>query len=284
MRSPMTEQFSTETSDGVRLEGWSVGDGPVLIGLHGGLGLDASYLAPALEGLATQLRVVAYDQRGHGQSGGRESLPAASLSTFAQDVDAVRKSLGADRFILFGHSYGGFIALEYAIRHPQRLAGLILCATSASLEHLSAATDRVNSFGRPEELSALEQLLTSPPESDEAFGEHWCAITPLYFRDHALSRRQAFERTLFSAAGYAASARCLGQYDVAGKLHEIHAPTLLLHGAHDWLMPSAVVGAQLAQAIPHASRVTFEDSAHYPFIEEPSLWTSAVSNWIEAIS
>jgi proline iminopeptidase len=284
VRSPTTEEFSTETPDGVRLKGWTIGgSGPPLVGLHGGLGLDASYLAPALEPVSARAAVVAFDQRGHGRSSGRESLATASLVTFARDVDAVRDGLGAERLVLFGHSYGGFIALEYALRFPERIAGLVLCATSASLSHLGGAMDRVASLSRPEELTALTELLSAPPESDEAFGEKWCTITPLYFRDHQLSRRHLFQRTCFSAAGYAASARCLSEYDVAGRLHEIKAPTLLLHGAHDWLMPSAVAGAELGEGIRHSTRVTFEESAHYPFIEEPEPWARAVSKWLESI-
>lgn len=281
----MTKEFSAKAPDGISLNGWAIGDGegPLVIGLHGGLGLDASYLLPALDGFPSTVRVVAYDQRGHGRSGGRDSLPAASLSTFARDLEAVRESVDAERFVLFGHSYGGFIALEYAIRYPERLAGLILCATSASLSHFSGALERVGQFGRPDELSALHELLTTPPESDQVFGDKWCAITPLYFRDHAISHRQAFERSHFSAAGYAAGARCLAEYDVVGKLNRIHAPTLLLHGAHDWLMPSATAGAELAQGLQQASHITFGESGHYPFIEEPTVWSSAVSGWIRRL-
>jgi len=284
VRPAMTQEFSAETPDAGRLEGWAVGgSGPPLVALHGGLGLDSSYLTPALVNLSTRVPVVAFDQRGHGRSNGRESLATASLATFTRDVDAVRECLGAERIVLLGHSYGGFIALEYALRFPEHLAGLILCATSASLSHLSDAVDRVASSSRPDELTALTELLTVPPESDESFGEKWCTITPLYFRDHELSRRAEFARTCFSAAGYAASARCLSEYAVAERLSEITAPTLLLHGAHDWLMPPAVAGVELAHGVAHATRVTFDESAHYPFIEEPESWANVVSDWLRSI-
>lgn len=271
------------TSDGVSLRGRVTGKGPLMIGVHGGLGIDAGYLWGAFDSLADSHQIVCFDQRGHGRSGGRETLDRSSRETLVEDIDCVRRHAGAGRVILFGHSYGGFLALEYAARFPERVAGLALCSTSASLDHVAAAVDRVASSARPDEFSALETLLTDPPASDEQFGALWRAVTPLYFADHDPRRGDVFSATRFSSAGYAAGARFLSSYDMRPRLAEIEAPVSLFHGANDWIMNASTAGDKLARGIPHATRFTFARSGHYPFIEEPTSWKANFTDWAQRL-
>ncbi len=102
------------------------GKGNPLICLHGGMGVDSSYLkVPGILQLANKGRqVLIFDQRGHGRSG-RSNLKFYSHSSWVEDVR------GTDRFALMGHSYGGFIALEFALKHPTYITHLILVGTSA---------------------------------------------------------------------------------------------------------------------------------------------------------
>ena len=256
------------------------GRGPTMLVLHGGLGIDCSYLRTALAPLATDFRVVCYDQRGHGRSTGRESLASADRGILIEDADAVRDGYGADRVLLFGHSYGGFVALEYALQHPDRVAGLVLCATSASVAHVPTALAAAATFARRDELQALHAVLTNPPSSDEEFGEIWRTITPLYFKDHDPVRARTFDDTRYSALGYAAGARWLADYDVRSRLTHIDVPVLLLHGACDWLMPADVVGIQLAAGLRHATRIVFHESGHYPFVEERRAFLKVIRSWL----
>jgi proline iminopeptidase len=259
----------------------SIGLGPTMLVLHGGLGIDSSYLHDALSPLATELRVVFYDQRGHGCSTGRQSLATAERDILVEDAEAMRTTL-AERVLLFGHSYGGFVALEYALRYPDRVTGLVLCATSASVAHVSGALAAVSTRARSLELEALHAILTSPPSSDSEFSDLWRAIAPLYFKDQAVGRASAFDGTRYSAAGYAAGARWLADYDVRSRLDEIEVPVLLLHGTHDWLMPADVAGSELAAALKRPTRVTFHDSGHYPFLEQPDAFVDSIRSWLRS--
>ncbi len=271
------------TDDGVSLRGRVAGKGPLIIAVHGGLGIDAEYLSSAFDSLRGTHTIVCFDQRGHGRSDGRESLNQSTRETLVDDIDAVRRHAGADRAIVFGHSYGGFLALEYAARYRDRVAGLALCATSASLDHIGPAVDLVSTYARSDELSALHKLLTDPPASDEEFASLWRAITPVYFADHESGRSKTFDSTRFSAAGYAAGTGWLSSYDMRSRLSALRVPIALFHGAHDWLMNSRTAGNELCEALPGATRFVFEQSGHYPFIEEPRLWERRLSEWLSEL-
>lgn len=99
------------------------GDGPPVVFIHGA-GLDHRMWRPQIAALEAEYETVAYDYRGHGgtEPTDREAL---SVGLLAEDLRALVQELGLDRPVLCGHSYGGLIAAEYAIRYPDDVAGLV---------------------------------------------------------------------------------------------------------------------------------------------------------------
>jgi len=97
------------------------GDGPPVVFVHG-LGWDHRSWYPQLDALAAEYDVVAYDYRGHGETGGGASV--RSIAQLADDLHGLVDELGLDRPVLCAHSYGGLIASEYAIRYPDGLSGI----------------------------------------------------------------------------------------------------------------------------------------------------------------
>src|SRR5215475_11424300 len=116
--------------DSVHLACEQWGRGASLICLHGGMGVDSAYLkVPGLLGLAgDRRRLVIYDQRGHGGSD-RATPQGYSRGLWVEDLRALAAQVVASPFALLGHSYGGFIALEFAVRHCSALSHLILVGT-----------------------------------------------------------------------------------------------------------------------------------------------------------
>src|ERR1700722_18402705 len=110
---------------------------PVLI-IHGGPGLSQAYLQPQMEKLSEDAQVIFYDQRGCGKSTGEINPETISLTTYIEDIEVIRKYFGWEKMSLLGHSWGGFLAMQYAILHPQSIRKLILLNTMpASSEDLS---------------------------------------------------------------------------------------------------------------------------------------------------
>lgn len=108
----------------------SGGTGPVLVLLHGWMATADLNFGFAYAALSREFRVVAFDQRGHGQ--GLRTSGRFTLARCADDVTAVLDALDITRAIIVGYSMGGPIALHVARRHPTRTAGLVLCATAGS--------------------------------------------------------------------------------------------------------------------------------------------------------
>ena len=101
------------------------GEDPIIV-VHGGPGLDHSYLQPGLDVLAVRHTLVYYDQRATGRSTSGLDSVAINLDTFVEDIDALRQALGYERISVLTHSFGALIGLEYALRHPENLRSLIL--------------------------------------------------------------------------------------------------------------------------------------------------------------
>src|SRR5216683_2387884 len=103
-----------------------IGQGQPVIVLHGGPDFDHRYLLPEMDRLADSLRLIYYDQRGRGRSGDRVRPEDVTLESEMGDLDTVRRHFGLGSVAILGHSWGTVLALEYAIRHPDRVSHLIL--------------------------------------------------------------------------------------------------------------------------------------------------------------
>lgn len=262
----------------------TLGHGPPILLMHGGLGLDHTTLRPWLDPLSDSAELIYYDHVGNGRSeftGRRESL---TNERWVADADALRERLGHERLVVFGHSYGGLLALEYALRHPDRLDGLILCNVAPALDYPETVMANARRKA-PDEATfqAVLDALSGPVEDDEAAAAAFRRIHPLYFRAYDPARHDAvLDDVRFRAESMNRSTfECLPSFDVSGRLEEIETPTLVLSGADDWIMPPEQGGARVARGIPHAEHVIFGESGHWPFVEERARFLAVVRDWLE---
>lgn len=268
-----TRLFVAETGEGA--EGMSI------VALHGGMGLDHTYLRPWLDGLGDGSRVVYIDQRGNGRSPAGRPLAEIDLATWADDVDAVCRSLGLDQVVLLGHSYGGFVALECALRHPDRVAGLILCGTSAAFDHLEAINKALERRGATD---AQRQAFTGPPFTSNAEYRDWLTIAaPLYLHPKSCVDLD-LSAMRFSVETLARGADALDGWDRRPSLSKISAPALVIAGRHDFVMPVEEAVGPLAAGLAGATCAVFEHSGHFPFIEEPERFTRVVRTWLASLA
>ena len=262
-----------------------------LIALHGGLGWDHRSLRPWLDPLAGKTRLTYIDLLGCGDSPDPGDWSAVTHATWADGVEDTRRRLhaahgGHARVVLFGHSYGAVVALEAALRYPERIAGLVLCAAPTAAEHVPAALDRVLSHAAsigPATEAAFSGLLAAPPETDQAFADAMQDAVAVYAKDPGAHDLQGLaDRIRFRAAPVRRSFyELFGTYDVRPRLAEVSAPTLVLSGRYDWLAPPDEAPAEMLDRLPDAEGHVFEDSGHLPFLEDNEAFLAVVDDWLD---
>jgi len=257
--------------NGVELHVETLGAGGPLLLLHGN-GLDHSYLRPAHDALAQDQRVIYFDQRWHGRS---ERRGPADDDTKRTDTLALLDALGETRATIFGHSYGSWLAIEFAVRHPDRVGALILCGTAPAFDYagdiVAAATAR-----NPEAAAALLAALQNGVQSAEELRATWKRVLPLYF--HGDVPAGFFAETRFSVEGFMAGNQRLPALSYLDVLPGLDVPILVLAGAHDFITPPAQAH-RLAALTPRATVVELANSGHFPFVEEPAAYVAAIRRW-----
>jgi proline iminopeptidase len=265
--------------DGADLFYTEVGAGVPCLVMHGGPGVDHTCFRPWLDRLGDVLRLVYYDHRGNGRSS-RPPAESITLPRLADDAEGLRAHIGAERVVVLGHSFGGMVALQYALRYPERLRGLVLVGTAAAFDYrdeVAANTRRMNP-----EPAALAAWGIAPTD-DAAMAENARATAPLYFAvwDPALGE-QLFADTIFSAAASRRGNELLQGYDVTARLREVAAPTLVLAGSDDFITPPSQA-ERIQRGILNADLAIFEHCGHHPYAEQPEAFAAAVRDWLAKV-
>jgi proline iminopeptidase len=253
------------------------GTGTPLLVLHGGPGFDQGYLRPGLAPLADAARLVFPDLRGQGRSA-PVPVETCTLEQMADDMAELCGVLGIERPVVFGHSAGGFVALQLALRHPGLVAGLILCHTAAALSREPGPPGPAERGG--EEAGAAAARLFGGDFSIEVLEAFDRLVLPLYAAPgHEDVPTRLMALSTINADIAAHFFQRLGPVkDVRPRLPEIAVPTLVVTGRHDWVCPPAA-GRTLAAAIPRAELVEL-DSGHFGFSETPEPFLGAVRTWL----
>lgn len=255
-------------------------DAPLIIAHHGAPGL-GSRAEPrmAFGSLADSFRVLIFDARGSGKSG---DTPPFTHEQWVADVDALREWAGAETFVMAGGSYGGFVAMEYAVRHPNRLRALVLRDTSADHAHNDLAltnartSDRVNI-----DEDKLMRMMEGRIRDNEDFRDCWREMLPLYDFNFDPSTLQVRVDSVdyHYATHNAAFSENLHRYDLKTALPDVTCPTLVTVGRTDWITPVAC-SETIAELIPEAQLVVFERSGHSPPTDEPELFQRTVRDFL----
>ena len=255
---------------------WVFGEGDArgrlpLLCLHGGPGGSHD----VLEGLAALAdegrRVILYDQLGGGESDRPDAPSLWTVETFLDELRTVREALGLERLHLYGTSWGGMLALEYAFTRPPGLASLVLNSTPTSAPRWAEETLRLH--------AAL------PPGLDEKAAEgdfrrrHICRLDPepeVVRRARAKFGKHVYEAMWgpneFTVTG------TLRDWDVTGRLGEIRVPTLITSGGHDEC--TAALVEPLHAGIAGSEWVLFAKSSHTSYLEERERYLRVVGEFL----
>jgi proline iminopeptidase len=270
---------------GHRIVAYSYGSGDeVVFLLNGGPGLPCNYLRDAHSFLAGHgYRVVAFDQLGCGASD-RPIDPALwTIGRYVEETETVRTALGLGKVHLLGHSWGGWLAIDYALTHPDALRTLILEDTAADIPHLMAEMHRLRaSLGH----ETVEMLLAHEADATYDHPEYQAAITLLNHRH--VCRLPIWPAPLLASLNdwnmgpymtmqgpneflYIGN---LKHWDRTVDLPSIACPSLITVGRHDEITPACAL--RMKQGLPDVELVVFQNSSHMPFYEEPAAYDAAL--------
>lgn len=264
-----------------------MGSGNPLVVLHGGAGfLTHDYLLPHLEPLAENNLVVFYDQRGLGKSTGDITPEQINIKTYVEDIEAIRTSLGLKKISLLGHSWGAFLALHYAMAHPENLDQMILIGSMPISSNdlglfFKELTERLAPY--QEKLKQLEssQSYLSGDPTTVAEDQTITFQTYLYSPDNItkinLWRSQKAILNGFKVWDIFKEQIFMKPYDLTANLKTVQTPTLIIHGEED-VIPF-VTAVHLHEAIPNSKLVKIEQSGHFSFVEQPETVFQAIHNF-----
>jgi proline iminopeptidase len=257
---------------------------PVIIVHHGGGGIGSLAEPRASFGwLADTFRVVVYDARGCGISEGK---PPFSHAQWAADLDGLRQWLGVDQVIVAGGSYGGFIAMEYAIAYPEHTRAMILRDTSPDSSNLKRVYENARMQTRVDiNWDNFDRYWTGRIRDDEDLKARWAEIARLYSYEDDPERAAA--RVENGSYRYETHNWCFQQnrptYDVKPALPGVRCPTLITVGRHDWVTP-VESSETIAALIPDSQLVIFEKSGHSPPSDEPELFRRVVRDFLAEVA
>ena len=260
-------------------EGAAMREKPTLVLLHGGPGMDHSMYKPAFSRLADSAQLIYVDHRGNGRSddGPRDCW---TLAQWGDDVKALCDTLGIERPIVLGTSFGGFVAQAYATRHPDHPARLILMNTAARLDFGSV----VGTAGRLSGVAAwmtTGRFVTDPFElfGSDTFSSFSPILKTLWPAETPDESRRAVAKTSvllqFSQPG--------GEYwqmDFRSDLARVRCPTLVIGGEDDTITP-ADQSAEIAAAIPDglATLMRVPGAGHPVFRDDPGI-LGVIADWL----
>lgn len=231
------------------------GSGLPIMLMHGGLGADhwGFHWPGAIPPLADTYKLVYYDHRANGRSGGDPNT--VTFNNLIKDAEGLRQALGLGKVVVLGHSYGGLIALYYAVSYPNSIAGLILYSTA------------------PNFFNCFKGNLPPGLENRK------CPSAKYYYSEEKCLEVEAKDQTIKKFNTWYACYNEEGSFDMTPRLKEIKVPTLILEGRWDFVFPMSDQ-EKMDELIPYSQLVIFEKSGHSAHNEEPEAFQNTIREFL----
>ena len=284
LEAPVTVQAPEERTveravRGVTLFERRVGAGPPTVVLHGGPGAHHDYLRPGFDRLARRRTLIYYDQRGGGRSPVSRETPVG-WREHVEDLEALRGLWGLERLPVAGYSWGGLLALLYALEHPDRVERLGLVSPAPVWRGARAEFER-----RLDERNAAPEVQAARREARERDlrernpEEYRRRMFELSVAGYFHDWRRAGELTPFRITGRTQQEvwESLGDFDLRPRLARLDVPAVILHGEDD---PIPMDAAEELARILRAPLHRLPACGHVPYIEAPEAFTAVLGAFL----
>lgn len=261
--------------------------GVPLVCIHGGPGFTGHYLEPLFE-LGRERPVVCYDQAGCGRSRERGATRKdVSIEAFVGELEALRQGLNLEQMLLLGHSFGGLIAGEYALRYPSRVVGIVFASVSIDIPRWVEDGQRLIS-GLP---LMSRMVLREGLRTGEYGSPQFQAALAMYYRKHVYgfdekpevilrAEAEADSRTyeMVWGASELAVTGIVKEYSLTPRLPQIKQPSLFICGRFDEATPEAHL--YFSSLVPGSVCHVCERSAHHPQLTETQEFLRVLCDFI----
>ncbi|CDG83143.1 proline iminopeptidase [Janthinobacterium agaricidamnosum NBRC 102515 = DSM 9628] len=270
-----------------------IGSGPVkVLLLHGGPGFTHEYLE-AMESFLPQagIEMYYYDQLGCGNSDQPDDPSLWTLPRYLEEVEEVRRGLGLENFVLYGHSWGGILGIEYALHHQRHLRGLVISNMAAGMQAYLKRTNAIKQQLPPALLAQLEALEAKEaydsPEyekimMEELYPKVICRIQPWpdavgQTLRHANNKiyNQMQGKSEFLMTGN------LKDWERWDRLHEIKVKTLTIGAKYDEMDPEDM--QKMAKMMPNASSFICQNGSHLSMWDEQAFYFQHLLRFLKAV-
>ena len=265
----------------------TMGHGDPLLVIHGGPVLDHSYFLPHFERLAKDHQLIFYDQRACGRSSIEVDSASMNLSGFVEDIEQIREKLGFEKLDVLGHSWGGLVAMKYAIAHSDKINHLILANSMApssadwQKENLAAANNIDPEDKRRLDVIVSTGLLRSPkpvPYIKE--------MMMLSFKSQMFDKSNIDQLNLYIPENFQKRSAMFGllgpdlaSYNLYSDLKAIKAPTLVIYGEAEFA-PN-LYASKMVDSLANGELKVIAASGHFPFIENPITFDRVVNSFLD---
>lgn len=272
--------------DDTRLHYERIGHGEPIVILHGGPGEDHNYLVLPLAHLADEYRLIFYDQRYMGESDPNIDTTKISTEVYVEDLEAIRKYFELEKMNLLGNSWGGMLAMQYAIQYQDHLNSMILLSPMGGSSDFFQPFKRVKQqrWRRKDSLdwAKLKQTEAYQNRDTGALTKASKIKYRTYFHHPENAKKLNFNygpNTLKN--GSTINSYIIPEYydyDIHQALEKVEAPTLILHGKSDPILPKYI--KQLHQALPNSKLIQYEEAGHMLFIVKKAEMLKATRSFL----
>jgi proline iminopeptidase len=268
-------------------------DGPTVLVLHGGPGATHEYLLDLEHPLVEAgHQVVFYDQLGSYHSDQPDDPSLWEIPRFVDEVEQVRAALdlGPDRFVLYGQSWGGILALEYAFAHQDRLHGLVISNMMSSIPAYNAYAEQVffpemgdDVIARIKAMEAAGDTINQEYEEllRPHYERHTCRMPSVDWPDHVTAGFDHINYDIYiplqGPSELGASGK-LVDWDRSGDLGQVGVPTLVIGAQHDTMDPSHL--KWMAGELPHGSYLHCPDGSHLAMVDDHEVYMRGLVAWL----